>query len=222
MDQTTSWKTYLWIALFLFLSFMLELFSIFVIEMQLLHVDIGNYTANQRALHSVITMGLWIIVIGVVVPWTRRRYDLPKAATKEQLSKREWTITLLCLAGCKIMTFIDWHTLKMIGEANGKTLLQYLAQYGYYLLEVGLVLLIILYGQKAFETLFQKESHIPYGGLLLAFTWGAFHFVSRGVGIEVWNGISCMIFSVLSGLMYVYARRKLTLSYCLIAIGYLL
>ena len=37
---------------------------------------------------------------------------------------------------------------------------------------------------------------------------GAFHFVSRGVGLEIWNGISTMIFSVLSGVMYLRLNRK--------------
>ena len=53
------------------------------------------------------------------------------------------------------------------------------------------------------ETLLKKESQLPFGGMILAVTWGTFHFVSRGAGIEIWNGISTMIFSVLSGVMYV-------------------
>ena len=44
-------------------------------------------------------------------------------------------------------------------------------------------------------------------------TWGIFHFVSRGVGIEVWNGISAMIFSVLSGEIYLKLNRRWLHSY---------
>ena len=55
-------------------------------------------------------------------------------------------------------------------------------------------------------------------GVLLLF----FHFVSRGVGLEIWNGISTMIFSVLSGVMYLRLNRKCLYSYLFIAIGYLL
>lgn len=29
---------------------------------------------------------------------------------------------------------------------------------------------------------------LPGNGIILAMTWGIFHFVSRGVGIEIWNG----------------------------------
>ena len=54
----------------------------------------------------------------------------------------------------------------------------------------------------------KKESPIPFGGIILAMTWGMFHFVSRGVGIEIWNGISTMIFSVLSGEIYLKLNRR--------------
>ncbi len=56
-----------------------------------------------------------------------------------------------------------------------------------------LVILIILYGQKAIETLLRKESSYPFGGMILAVTWGAFHFVSRGSGFEIWNGIGYLL-----------------------------
>ena len=55
-----------------------------------------------------------------------------------------------------------------------------------------------------------------------SYDMGAFHFVSRGVGLEIWNGISTMMFSVLSGVMYLRLNRKYLYSYLFIAIGYLL
>jgi hypothetical protein len=85
---------------------------------------------------------------------------------------------------------------------------------------VALVLLIIIFGQKAFETLLKKKIQIPFGGILLALTWGDMHFVSRD--IDFWNGISCMIFSILSGIMYLKLKRKITYAYIFIALGYLL
>jgi len=121
-----------------------------------------------------------------------------------------------------VLTFIDWHTLKIIGESRGQDMSRIVTQYIYYMFEAGLVLLIILYGQKAAEVLLKRESGIPFGGIVLALTWGSFHFISRGVGLELWNGISCMIFSVLSGFMYLKVKRRPAYSYLLIAVGYLL
>ncbi|WP_028043905.1 hypothetical protein [Candidatus Stoquefichus massiliensis] len=218
-----KWNRYLIMAIISFFAFMLEYFSIFVIEKMILHVDIWNYTANQRSLHCLIMVVLWGIVIVSLLTYTYHQYHFPHQNEQlKRMSYQDYMIIGLCLILCKVMTFIDWHTLKVIGELQGKSLYQFFAQYMYYIFEVGLVCLIIIYGQKAIETLLKKETEIPFGGFLLAFTWGVFHFVSRGQGIEIWNGISCMFFSVLSGIMYLKVKRKIGWSYILIAIGYLL
>lgn len=109
------------------------------------------------------------------------------------------------------------------GLIQGKVLFIWIWWNGiYYFVEVALVLLIIQFGQKATEVKLGKESAVPFGGIAAALTWGMFHFVSRGVGIEWWNGISCMLFSVLSGIMYLRLRKNYIYSYFFIAIGYLL
>lgn len=223
MYREVKWTKYLWLSLLSFGAFMLEYFSIFVIELKFLKVDIWNYTTNQRSIHCIIMAFMWAIVIAMLLFFSQKYFDFPLYDNKEEkLSLRNWIITFTCLIGCKILTFIDWHTLKVIGEIQGKNIYQFLSQYLYYIFEVMLVLLIIIYGQKALETLLKKESPIPFGGIILAVTWGAFHFVSRGVGIEIWNGISTMIFSVLSGVMYLRLNKKCLCSYLFITIGYLL
>ncbi len=210
-------------SLLSFGAFMLELLSIFGIEVIFLHVDIGNYTTQQRSVHCIITAFLWAVFIGVLLIFSIKHYHFPTRGNQEdKISLKNWIATFACFIGCKIMTFIDWHTLKVIGEAQGKTIFQFCAQYLYYIFEVVLVTLIITYGQKAVETFLKKESSVPFGGIILAVTWGIFHFVSRGVGIEVWNGISTMIFSVLSGEIYLKLNRKWLHSYLFIAMGYLL
>lgn len=223
MDREVKWTKYLWLSLLSFGAFMLEYFSIFVIESILLHVDIWNYTATSKSVHCIIMAFMWAVVIAGMLTFSQKYLHFPARENKEEkLSLKNWIITFVCLIGCKILTFIDWHTLKVVGEVQGKNTYQFCAQYLYYVFEVMLIVLIIIYGQKAFETLLKKESLIPFGGIILAVTWGAFHFVSRGVGFEIWNGISTMLFSVLSGVMYLRLNRKCLYSYLFIAVGYLL
>ena len=206
MDKEVKWTKYLWLSLLSFGAFMLELLSIFTIEVTFLHVDIQNYTMQQRSIHCIIMVFMWAFFIGVLLLFSRKHYHFPeKGSKRDKISSKSWIVTLACFIGCKIMTFIDWHTLKIVGEA-----------------QVLLVILIIISGQKAIETLLKKESPIPFGGIILAMTWGAFHFVSRGVGLEIWNRISSMMFSVLSGVMYLRLNRQCLYSYLFIAIGYLL
>lgn len=222
MKDEIKWSKYLRLSLLGFGAFLLEYFSLLVIEMLILRMDIWNYTADQRSVHHLIMVVMWIIYAGNIVAWSRKHYGFPVKCRRPDISVKNWKAATLCLVGCKVMTYIDWHTLKIIGEAQGKDTFQFIAQYLYYIVEVGIVLLIVVYGQKAFEVRMKKESGIPYGGFFLAMTWGIFHFVSRGVGIELWNGISCIIFSVLSGVMYLKLDKNYVYSYLFIAIGYLL
>lgn len=221
MMNNYKWLKYLGLSLLVFSSFLLEYFSLFVIEMFILQMDIWNYTATQRSVHHLIIVVIWLIYLYWIVSCSKK-HDKLSITKKVPISTKNWIIAFLCLTACKVMTFIDWQTLKVIGEIQEKNALQFIAQYMYYLVEIVIILLIIIYGQKAFETLLNKTSSIPFGGILLAMTWGIFHFVSRGVGIEVWNGISCIIFSILSGLMYLKLGRNFLYSYLFIAIGYLL
>ncbi len=221
MKNKEKWSNYLWLALVSFMCFFLELFSLFVIEKMLFKNSISDYTVIEKSIHSILTAGLWAISIVVIVYFSRKVYNYPEQRKNDdKICPREWLVTFLCFSGCKLITFIDWHTLKIIGEFQKKEPIQFLTQYVYYVFEVALVLLIIIFGQKAFETLLKKKTQIPFGGIVLALTWGAVHFISRG--IDSWNGISCMIFSILSGIMYLKLKRKIAYAYIFIALGYLL
>ncbi len=147
MKKEANWKNYLWIGLIGFLAFLLEYFTIFVIDGWLLNVDIFNYTPHQRGVHCIITAAVWLAVIIGMLAYTRTQYGFPVriGGRTEKIAARDWAAALACFAGCKILTFLDWHTWKVIGEAKGKDVFQFCSQYLYYLLEVGLVLLIIVY-----------------------------------------------------------------------------
>ncbi len=221
MKASVKWTTYFALCLISFSAFLLEYLAI-GIEILLLHFDLSCYGATQKIVHHMLTVVLWTGLLILILHFSRRHCAFPVKNKDGKISLADWLVALLCLFGCKAITFIDWHTLKVIGEFSGKTPLQFCAQYLYYFFEVAFVLLIIQFGQKAAEVKLGRASAVPFGGIAAALTWGMFHFVSRGVGIEWWNGISCMLFSVLSGIMYLRLRKNYIYSYFFIAIGYLL
>lgn len=103
---------------------MLEYLSLFLIEPLLFHIDIYN-TAQQRSLHCMIMFCLWIIVAGIIVWYSKVHYHFPAGSDKDKkISLRNKIVILICLAGCKTITLIDWHTLKVIGEFHGKSAFQ--------------------------------------------------------------------------------------------------
>ena len=182
MVREVKWTKYLWLSLLSFAAFMLEYLSIFIIEVIILHVDIQNYTMQQRSIHCIIMVFMWAFFIGALLLFSRKQYHFPVRGNKRDIiSLKNWIVTLACFIGCKIMTFIDWHTLKIVGEAQNKTVFQFCAQYLYYIFEVMLVLLIIIYGQKAIETLIEKRKLNSFWRYYIGYDMGSVSFcVKRG------------------------------------------
>ena len=108
MVREVRWTKYLWLSLLSFGAFMLEYLSIFVIEATFLHIDIQNYTMQQRSIHCIIMVFMWAFFIGVLLLFSRKHYHFPERGSKrDKISSKSWIVTLACFFGCKIMTFID-------------------------------------------------------------------------------------------------------------------
>ena len=86
MTKTVKWSRYLWLSLLCFSFFLLELVSIFGIEMLFLRVDVWAYTPDQRARHSLITAALWAAAMAALLLYARRRYGFPTRAGIRQKS----------------------------------------------------------------------------------------------------------------------------------------
>ncbi|MBR6027458.1 MAG: hypothetical protein IKP40_00055 [Clostridia bacterium] len=107
--------------------------------------------------------------------------------------------------------------MKVIREFHANGPARFVFQYIYYCFEVTLVLLIIIFGQEAFERWFHLR-HIPYGGLLAAVTWGAAHFFTKGSS----TGIGIMISAIAYGCVYLLVNRDLRRAWPLIWLMFVL
>lgn len=77
-------------------------------------------------------------------------------------------------------TSLVWGGFKTIIELSNLGVSKFLIQYVYYAFESLLMMLIIAHGQKAFESWFGNIKCIPFGGILLAITWGLIHILTQG------------------------------------------
>ncbi|MGM0124949.1 hypothetical protein IGI37_002343 [Enterococcus sp. AZ194] len=214
-------KKYLVLSFVIFLLFMLELFSLGILEPLLFKVTYINYSNSQKGGHWIMAAILWLISSSCVIAYGNQLTEKISYLSYQKLEQKNWIIVGFLLIICKIITFIDWQTLKVIGEFQKKNnLYLFTTQYLYYFIEIFLVLLIVIFAQKAFELWQGKTSTTPFGGLFLALTWGAFHFISTGG--DLWNGFSCMVFSIICGFAYLYLIRNIPLFYLFLCVGYLL
>ena len=136
----------------------------------------------------------------------------------EKISLIQWILIVAGVVICLISTWIDWSGSKVLKEFAKRGPLLFTFQYVYYLFEVLLVLLIIIFGQMAFEK-WTGSNKIPFGGILVALTWGLGHWMTKGtLGTGLYTAFGGFVF----GSAYILTNRNLKLSYLLLCIMFIL
>ena len=218
-----------------FLSYGLEIFAFIGFELLLaygLEFNIYGYdnfkdfTKIQSVIHWILTCAVWLLGAWYVVRECAKKseVDLLKSIKEQSLVEGakemfplQWIVLIVGTALCLISTWIDWGGSKVAKELAGRGIL-FPMQYLYYLVEVIMVLLIIVFGQCAFEKWF-KNDKIPYGGILVAFTWGLGHWFTKGsLGTGIYTAIGGFVF----GSVYLLTRRNIKLSYLFLCIMFIL
>lgn len=87
----------------------------------------------------------------------------------------------------------------------------------YYLCETALIVLVLALGQRAGEMRFGRPA-LPWGGLLLAITWGAIHILLQGPAA----GIYAMAAAVLYGCVFAWGPRRPLPTFLIVAAAFIL
>lgn len=204
-----------------------ELLLAYVIEYNIYGYDFKSYNMWQNILHWVLTVSVWVLGGLYIIKDCARKseVDLIKNLREKSLlqgakemSFTQWVLLITGTVLCLISTWIDWDGSKVLREFRSNGAVLFTFQYIYYLAEVFLVLLIIVFGQYAFEKWF-KNDKIPYGGIVVALTWGIGHWLTKG---SLVTGIYTAIGGFVFGSAYLLTRRNLKLSYLFLCIMFIL
>ena len=216
--ENKSWD-FLWCALYAFAGLGLELLLLGLVEPVLFGgTTSGDYSDTQRILHWLLTILCWGAMIALLTHFSKRKLQFDPLA-RRPFSKKGLGAAAVLAAVCVLLNALDWGTLKIVGEWQSKGALLFFFQYVYYLFEIGLVFLIVAFGQRFAEGLLRKESRIPFGGLVLCFTWGIIHMLSQG---NISTGLGVMAFALLYGGIYLLLNRDSLCAYLLMALAFVL
>ncbi|MCJ1697911.1 hypothetical protein MT349_19180 [Rathayibacter caricis] len=107
---------------------------------------------------------------------------------------------------------------KIAGElaGNGADPLATVVLLLYYLTEAFLIVLLILFAQRAGVAWFGHPA-LPWGGVLLALTWGVMHLFLQGLS----GGLYAIIASVLYGLIVVHGPRRIPAVFAIVALAFI-
>lgn len=215
--KTTGWD-YLSLALLAFGGLGMEVLYAFLLEPIIYGAQMSDWTTPQTICHWILTCITWGIAAFLLCRHSKKKYEFDLLAKGERIKVWQWIAALVCIAVVLVSSCIDWNGSKVITEYQRNGTLKFVLQYIYYLFETALFTLIIVFGQKAFETWF-KRRNIPYGGIICALTWGLAHMFTKG---SVTTGLLSAFCGFSFGVVYMLLGRDIKKTYVALAIMFIL
>lgn len=199
---------YLVLALLAFAGVGLEIVLAFGIEPLIYGASIGQWTDLQNIIHWVVTCILWGLVSWYLVHFAKKKYEFDIFQKGDKMAVWQWVLIALFVVGSLILSYFDWNGSKVIKEFYANGPVKFIFQYIYYIFETVLVTLILVFGQNAFEKWFHRKN-IPYGGIIVAITWGIGHFFTK----DILTGIVTVISGLAFGSVYLLVGRDIRKTY---------
>lgn len=200
---------FLWLALYAFAGFSLELI-------------LGMVTNGlSLTMNAILTALLWSGVSLFLVHYAKKRFDFDVFSVIQSLDKNRLLPIIGLVVTVIIVTSLGFGGFKPLVEFNGeleKSLSALIFRTLYYLAECSLIVLVIAFGQKFFEAQFGLSDRFPSGGLLLAITWGLIHFLLQGFS----GGLYTIFFAFVAGLIFLLCQKDLRWTYFFVAIAFIL
>ncbi len=215
--KKVSGINYFSLAALAFLSIGLEVLLAFGIEPMMYGSPINEWTDLQNIIHWLATCILWGTASWYIIHYAKKKFDFDLFQKGNKMAVWQWALVVVFVIGSLALSYFDWNGSKVIKEffANGPV--KFIFQYIYYFFETLLVMLILVFGQNAFEMWFHKRN-IPYGGIIVAITWGIGHFFTK----DVTTGIVTVISGLAFGSVYLLVNRDIRKTYPILWVMFVL
>lgn len=209
---------FMWLALTAFGGLGLEALYAFLLEPMIYGREMTDWNTPQTLIHWTITCITWGLVAWYTVKRAEKECDFFLFKKTEPVKMKQWIAVILCVVYALLTSYLSWGGSKVMIEFQKNGTLKFIFQYIYYLFETVLFMLIIVYGQKAFETWFRRVN-IPYGGIVVALTWGIAHCFTKG---SLFVGIQAAIGGFCFGVVYLLLNRNIKWTYVILCIMFIL
>lgn len=174
-NQITGWN-YMFFALLAFVAFPLDWLSLFLIKLICININISEMT--QQIFEHILTSSIWGLFVYYILKKSQINcsFKLLLNSKTNKIKSWQWLLVCLCIVTHMIISWINWNGSKVLLEYKYNGLIGIIFQYIYYIVEVLLFLIMIIFVQKACEIWF-KKSTIPYGGIIVGATWGVIAYL---------------------------------------------
>ena len=173
------------------------------------------------AVNAGLTAILWSVVSIFLIHYAKSRFNFDVFSISRPLENKKLILIICLVFSVIVVSTIGFGGFKPVVEFNGelkKSIIAFIFRLFYYFAECSLIVLVIAFGQKFFESQFGLSERFPSGGLLLAITWGLIHFLLQGFS----GGLYTIFFSVVAGCIYLLCQKDIRWTYLFVAIAFIL
>lgn len=191
--------------------------------------QLGNWPINWygAVAHWVITILVWSIGAFIYIRWAKKKGVFSELISFE-FNDRVAKLTAAAVAIVIISSLIQSNIYNTTMPQIYREFRGFRNMYGdnahivtafqniYYVFEMFLVLIMVVFFQKAGELWF-GNSKIPWSSIGLMMTWGAIHFFSHPAG-----ALGVTLWALIPGLFYVYGGKNFYPVYVLLLLGFMI
>lgn len=210
--------SYIYLALYAFAGLGIEIIYAYLLEPMAYGAYMKDWTIGEMILHWIITCITWGIIAYKLIKLSKRKYEFDLFEKKKKMKVWQWICILLCIIISFYISFNDWGGFKPFIEYQDKGPLKFIFQYIYYIFETILFTLILIFGQKACE-IWLKKDYIPYGGIVVALTWGSAHMLTKG---SIMTGMIVALGGFLYGVVYLLLNRDIKKTFVILFIMFIM
>ena len=177
-----------------------------------------KFTITESIVHWVLMCVIWGMIGTVLFYLSTRVYRFDTSNHSTLPSVKGWIISVILLGisvATKMFVFDGW---KVLLDFHNSGWFQFIFQYIYYLFEAFIILLTVIFAQEAGERI-TKLDKVPWGGILLALTWGLSHIITQS---SLTIGLLYVVISLLFGITYISVKKNFYISYGFIALMFLI
>ncbi len=179
-----------------------------ITEMMIYGAEMSAWSVPQHILYRLVICLIWGAISVTLVFLAKDECDFDIFRSGNKMTATQWMLIGEIIVGSLIISCMSWNGSKIIHEFLANGWIKFIFQYIFYLFEMVLVTLILVFGQRAFEQLF-RQRNIPYGGILIAIAWGAYRFMNDGIA----QGVISMLMGLAFGCVYLLVNRDIKKAY---------
>ena len=194
--------SYILVSVLSFIVLCIEFILAYLIEPIVYNKTMHEWSDSQYITHWTLTCIIWGIGISLIYSYSKNKLDFNFLKRGPRMNRKGYILIIIAVIVSFCVSYYEWNGIKIIIEYTNLGFIKFIYQYIYYACEVMLFMLILIFGQKACEIWFKKKE-IPYGGVIVAVSWGASHFLSK----DIITGIFSMLAGFIFGSVYLLTNR---------------